>query len=191
MNWLLFLSKLPSNPSSLRVTVWRKMRSQGAMGLQNGVWMLPDEAEHLNFLQDLSSMIMKQGAASQILRVSPISENGDQEFLKRFVDDRAEEYGELKEQCEDFLNELSKETQRENFSYAEYEENEQDLGKLENWLEKIRKRDFLGGDLAQEAAAWLDECREKLSDFANRVIASEDGTREFKLRADSGQAGSK
>ena len=127
-------------------------------------------------------MILKQGAVSQILRVSPISENGDQEFLKRFIDERAEEYGELKEQCNNFLNELSNEIQRSNFSYAEYEENEQDLIKLENWLEKIRKRDFLGGESAREAAEWLEKCRQSFLDFANRVIARDEDNHKYRLR---------
>jgi len=61
MNWLLFLSQLPITPSSLRVNVWRKMRAQGALGLQNGVWILPDEAEQVNFLMELCKMIHKQG----------------------------------------------------------------------------------------------------------------------------------
>jgi len=58
MDWILFLSQLPTNPSSLRVTVWRKMRANGALGLQNGVWMLPDRSEQIHFLQDLSEIIL-------------------------------------------------------------------------------------------------------------------------------------
>ena len=34
MKWLLFLSQLPANPSRLRVAVWRKLRAEGALGLQ-------------------------------------------------------------------------------------------------------------------------------------------------------------
>ncbi len=51
--WLLFVSQLPASPSSLRVMVWRRMRASGALGLQNGVWVLPHRQEHERFLQQL------------------------------------------------------------------------------------------------------------------------------------------
>lgn len=187
MNWLLFLSQLPTNPSSLRVTVWRKMRAQGALSLQNGVWMLPDKAEPVHFLQELCGLIQKQGGGSQIFKVSPLSDAIEQDILNRFLQDRAEEYAELKEQCADFLKELKKEVERMNFSYAEYEENEQDLGKLESWFEKIQKRDFLGGDQAQEAAEWLEKCRQEFSEFAEKVIANEEKDHDQKMRFDPGR----
>lgn len=188
MNWLLFLSQLPTNPSSLRVTVWRKMRAQGALGLQNGVWMLPDEADQVQFLQDLSELIQKQGAASQTFKVLPFSEAVEQDILKRFREDRAEEYAEFKEQCADFLSELQKEVDRSNFCFAEYEENEQDLVKLETWYEKIQKRDFLGGDQATEAAEWLEKSRQEFAGFADQVIANEDGDHDRKMSFDPGKA---
>lgn len=187
MNWLLFLSQLPTTPSSLRVTVWRKMRAQGALGLQNGVWMLPDEADQARFLQELSEMIQKQGAASQTFKVLPVSEAVEQDILKRFLQDRAEEYAEFKEQCAEFLMEVQKEVDRSNFSFAEYEENEQDLVKLENWYEKIKKRDFLGGDQASEASEWLEKSRQKFAGFAEQVFANEDKDHERKMSYDPGR----
>ncbi|MEN6570812.1 MAG: Chromate resistance protein ChrB [Anaerolineaceae bacterium] len=188
MNWLLFLSQLPTNPSSLRVTVWRKMRARGALGLQNGVWMLPDEAGQSRFLQELSELIQKQGASSQTFKVLPVSETEEKDILNRFREDRAEEYAEFKEQCADFLSELQKEVDRSNFSFAEYEENEQDLVKLETWFEKIQKRDFLGGDQAAEAAEWLEKSRQKFAGFADQLIANEDDDHDRKMSFDPGKA---
>lgn len=186
MKWLLFLSQLPTNPSSLRVTVWRKMRAEGAHGLQNGVWILPDNSEQTLFLQELSEMVQKQGAGCQIFNVSPLSDTVEQDILQRFIDDRAEEYVELKEQCAKFLTELGKEVQRHNFSFAEYEENEQDLTKLESWLGRISHRDFLGGDHAREAEEWLQKCREKFQDFTSQVFASEDHNHAQTMEYDPG-----
>ncbi len=186
MNWLLFLSQLPTTPSSLRVTVWRKMRAQGALGLQNGVWILPDRPEQMKFLSELTDLIQKQDSASQILKVAPLDENVEKDILQRFVDDRAEEYAELKEQCAEFIAELEKEIERQNFSFAEYEENEEDLNKLENWFSKIQKRDFLGGEHAKEASLWLDKCRAQFQEFAAQVYANEDKDHSHKMRFDPG-----
>ncbi len=72
-----------------------------------------------------------------------------------------------------FLAEIEKEIHRKNFSFAEYEENEQDLVKLEAWFEKVKQRDFLGGSQADEASAWLEKCRHALQQFANEVFENE------------------
>ena len=110
-------------------------------------------------------MIQDQGASSQIFMVTPLEEEMEQDLLRRVLEDRAEEYAEVKEQCAEFLAELEREIQRQNFSYAEYEENEQDLNKLETWFAKVSQRDFLGGDHAKEAEDWLEQCRQKFQDF--------------------------
>jgi len=186
MNWLLFLSQLPTTPSSLRVTVWRKMRAQGALGLQNGVWILPDQPEQTRFLSELADTIQKQDAGSQVFKVCTLDEVVEQGIMERLRDDRAEEYAELKEQCADFLAELEKEIKRKNFSFAEFEENEQDLNKLETWFGKIQHRDFLGGDQADQAAGWLEKCRAEFQRFSAQVYANEDQDHLRKMRFDPG-----
>jgi len=186
MNWLLFLSQLPTTPSSLRVTVWRKMRAEGALGLQNGVWILPDKPEQVQFLKELGEMIQKQDAGSQVFKVTPLDDAVEQDILQRFLQDRAEEYAELKEQCAHFLAELDKEIMRRNFSYAEFEENEQDLNKLETWFSRISQRDFLGGGHAKEAADWLEKCKAEFQEFAAQVYANEDQDHARKMSYDPG-----
>ncbi len=64
------------------------------------------------------------------------------------------EYFELQEQCQDFLAEIEKETKRQNFSFAEYEENEQDLAKLETWYEKVKQRDFEAANRRAGGECW-------------------------------------
>ena len=95
------------------------------------------------------------------------------DILERFRQDRLEEYAELKEQCLDFLAEIEKEIKRQNFSFAEYEENEQDFEKLKTWFEKVKQRDFIGGTQAEEAAEWLEKCQQALNGFAKEVFNNE------------------
>jgi hypothetical protein len=59
------------------------------------------------------------------------------------------------------------------FTFAELEENEADLQKLESWLERIRARDHVCGELAAQAERSLEGCRNALQAFANRVYAQE------------------
>lgn len=169
MDWLLFLSQLPTTPSSLRVMVWRKMRAAGALGLQNGVWVLPDKPEQVKFLGELLASIQDQGAGGQIFKVGSLTDAIEQDILGRFRSERDEEYAEFCERCQGFLEEVEKETAKEKFTFAELEENEQDLQKLANWLEKIQKRDFVGGERVQEALRIFSSVKTAFETFSASV----------------------
>ena len=168
--WLLFCPQLPATPSSPRVMVWRKMRSAGAVGLDNGLWILPDSELSEKIIQEIKTYIENQGGSSKSFRANALEDATETEIIDRFRQDRSEEYAELQEQCVDFMAEIDKEIARKNFSFAEYEENEQDLVKLEVWFEKVRLRDFLAGDQAQDAINWLEKCRQALQLFATEVF---------------------
>ena len=184
--WLLFSPQLPANPSSPRVMVWRRMRSAGSLGLDNGLWILPYSEESEKFVREMRAYVEIQGGTSKTFVANTIDDVTEAEILERFRQDRAEEYAELKEQCIDFLAEIEKEIKRKNFSFAEYEENEQDLEKLKVWFEKVKRRDFVGGARAEEAAEWLEKCHQALQGFATQVFDHEKTERELgtKSRAD-------
>jgi len=74
----------------------------------------------------------------------------------------------------DFEREVDKEIAASYYTYAELEENDVDLKKLQGWLAKIEKLDFYGGDRAEEARARLRGCEGVLDDYARRVFDAHD-----------------
>ncbi len=171
MNWLLFLPQLPTSPSTLRVTVWRRMRAAGALGLQNGVWVLPSTPENRQFAEGQMAYIKEQGAVSYLFEAMTLNPSIEATVLAGFRAQRDEEYTEFCERCDALLAELDKESANEKFTFAELEETETDLHKLEAWLGKITGRDFVGGNRKRAALDQLGRCREAYERFAAQVYA--------------------
>ena len=63
-SWLLFLYKVPHEPSSHRVYVWRKLKRLGAILLHDAAWALPMTQRSLEQFQGLAAEITKLGGES-------------------------------------------------------------------------------------------------------------------------------
>jgi hypothetical protein len=62
--WLLFLYKVPHDPSSNRVYVWRKLKRLGALLLHDSAWALPKSPRSLAHFQELAAEITELGGDS-------------------------------------------------------------------------------------------------------------------------------
>jgi hypothetical protein len=85
-----------------------------------------------------------------------------------------DEYSEILDRCRDFHAELEKEREAGKFTFAELEENEADLAKLEAWFGKVRTRDRFGAALSGESERAIGACQEDLEDFARSVYEAAD-----------------
>src|SRR3546814_21195160 len=83
---------------------------------------------------------------------------------------RDDAYEEFIDKCDDFEREDAKEVDASHFTYAELEENDVDLKKLQGWLTKIRKLDFYGAARAAEAEERLKGVEAALDDYHKQVF---------------------
>ena len=165
--WLVLIYKVPSEPSRLRATVWRRVKALGAVYLQNGVAALPASPAAERALRSLRSDIAGFGGEAYLLRSEPLA--GHTEVVAAFNRARDEEYAELVGRCRDFEGEIARELADGHLSYAELEENDEDLQKLQGWLAKVRARDVLEAPGSAEAVEALARCEAALEGFAGRV----------------------
>ena len=129
----------------------------------------PTNLNKLSFWRICWLQSKTRAQAGKSFRLPPLTETIEQDILARFRADREEEYAEFYERSQEFLAEIKKETGKLKFTFAELEENEQDFQRLTNWLEKIKKRDFVGGDEAQKAIETLKTCRTAFEIFSTEV----------------------
>jgi len=169
--WLLLIYRVPSEPSRLRATVWRRIKSLGAIYLQSSVAALPASVHAERALRKLRSEILDMSGSAVLMSCSVIV--GEQEVKSAFQAARNDEYEEIVDKCHDFLAGLRKEYAENHFSYAELEENEVDLVKLRTWLDRVRQRDAFGASGLQTTLTALAECEEQLEAYAARVYAEE------------------
>jgi hypothetical protein len=169
--WLLLIYRVPPEPTRLRSTVWRRIKSLGAIYLQNSVAALPASVANERALRKLRREILDMPGTAVLLSAEVLA--GEAEVRSAFQAARDDEYGEIVDKCQDFLAQVSKEYDANHFTYAELEENEVDLVKLRNWLAKVVERDAFGtaGRAAAERA--IETCEQSLEAYAARVFAEE------------------
>lgn len=177
MTWLLLTYKVPPEPAARRVALWRKLKGMGGVYLQNGVCLLPKTDDHVRRLKMLENDIAGMAGESVILETIALDRSQEDKVLTRFKADRDEEYVEFIDKCDDFEAEIAKETAAEHFTYAELEENDVDLKKLQGWLDKIKKLDFYGAERRDEADQRLRGCETLLDEYARRVFDAHDENR--------------
>jgi len=169
--WLVLIYRVPPEPTRLRSTVWRRIKSLGAIYLQNSAAALPATVTAERALRRLRREIIDMSGTAVLLSCTVLA--GESDVHGAFQAARNDEYEEIVDRCEDFLQQVKKEYTANHFTYAELEENEVDLVKLRNWFAKVRERDAFDADGRQAAEKALVECEQSLEGYAARVYAEE------------------
>ena len=172
LEWFVLVYKLPSEPTRYRASVWRKLRAAGAVYLQSGVAALPADPGAERVMRGVAQEIQEYDGTCHLVRGPLVGD--DAALLTVFGAARDDEYREVLDGCRDFHAELEKERKAGKFTFAELEENEEDLAKLEAWLGKIRARDRFGAPLASEAEQAIYECQRDLEGYATSVYEAAD-----------------
>ena len=92
--WTLLVYKIPSHPSRLRVKVWRKLQTMGALYLQDAVCLLPCRADLDENMQYVADCIQKVGGTAHLFAASSQLVEGAEQVKEQFrllADDRLNE----------------------------------------------------------------------------------------------------
>jgi hypothetical protein len=133
---LLLLVGLPPTPSSLRVRVWRRLRSLGAVPLKRSAYLLPDTPERYEDFQWLAQEIQREGGEATLVRVQQIENVGPEDVRRLFHEPRDADYKQLAGRYRKALQGLEKK------SAARRARLQEELARLAKDHQRIRDIDF-------------------------------------------------
>jgi hypothetical protein len=134
---LLLLVGVPPTPSSLRVRVWRRLRSLGAVPLKRSAYLLPDTPERYEDFQWLAQEIQREGGDATLIRVEQIENMSSENVARLFHEPRDRDYRQLAARYRKALQRLERK------SGAKSERAQEELARLTKEHHRIRDIDFM------------------------------------------------
>ena len=148
--WVLLVYRLPREPSRPRVAVWRKLRDLGALYLQDGVAVLPEDAVTREQLEWLQLRVREAGGDATLWEARPGTVAEEAGLVEDFRHSREEAYRSIIAEA----GRLRRKAEMGGGGVLEQ------LGKLERRFRAERRRDYFGSLLRSEAAEELKAARE-------------------------------
>jgi hypothetical protein len=152
--WLILIYHLPRDPSRHRVAVWRKLKALGAIYLQDGAAVLPEDAVTREQLEWLQLRIREAGGEASLWEALPNTVAEDRFLVEEFRASQEVAYKELIEASDRLRRKAA--LGSDNVLLLE------ELGKLEREFRAERRRDYFRSPLRSETAAALREVRQVL-----------------------------
>jgi hypothetical protein len=94
-SWVLLSSRLPREPSRLRLGIWRRLKRLGAVLLHDAVWVLPADAKTREAFEWLAEEIEEQGGTAFVWEALGLSAEQDRAVVERFRGQADERYAEI------------------------------------------------------------------------------------------------
>jgi ChrB-like protein len=151
IRWVLLSSRLPREPTRLRLGVWRRLRRLGALLLHDAVWVLPADAKTREAFEWLAEEIDEQGGTVFVWEALSLDEPQNRELVHRFRAEADARYSALAESALKILRAASRSRRR--YPGIDIPAALRQLKGLERALRLERRRDYFRAPGRAEAEA--------------------------------------
>ncbi|MGA7672011.1 MAG: Chromate resistance protein ChrB [Nitrolancea sp.] len=170
LTWMLLVYRVPTEPASRRVTVWRELKRLGSLYLQQCVCILPDRPDLRTDVERIVEKIDAFEGQCTLFEIPHLRPADEEHIVESFRSLRNKEYREIVEECETkFVKEIEFEHFRQNYTFEEAEEIGQDLEKIRRWFDRIVARDWFDASGRKDVEGWIERCADLLSEFEHEV----------------------
>ncbi len=128
IDWVLLAYRLPREPSTPRIALWRKLRRLGVVQLVDGLVALPADANTKEQVEWLADEILEAGGEAMVWLGRPGSASEERLLASRMADSIAAEYRAV-------LSDAEAAARGDGID-------RRTLARLRRELERIRRRDF-------------------------------------------------
>ena len=163
--WILLSSRVPREPSRLRLATWRRLRRLGAVLLHDAVWILPAGDSTREALEWLADGIVEQGGTALVWEAESLTPAQDKELIARFLAEADQRYLALAAAVEETLRQA---TRRSLKRTAPLTQPLRRLRVLERTLRLERKRDWFRAPSWSAAEAAIRGSIERLEGLRDR-----------------------
>lgn len=101
MQWVLLSYRMPREPSTPRIAVWRRLKSLGVAQLGDGLVALPADARTREHLEWVAEDVEQAGGTAMLWTAQPESVAHERRIAAEMAAARAQEYRQLCEQAAD------------------------------------------------------------------------------------------
>ena len=154
--WLLLVYRIPREPSRHRVAVWRKLKTLGALYLQDGVVALPEDAVTREQLEWLQLRIREAGGEATLWEALPNTVAEGAALVEEFRASREAAY-------RDLIAAADKLRRKAAFGAGETALLDE-LAGIERDFRTERRRDYFRSPLRKEADRAIREARRALKE---------------------------
>ncbi len=142
-SWVMLVYRLPREPSTPRIGLWRRLRQLGALRVADGVAMLPHSARGEEQLEWLAAGVVEVGGEASVWTSRPTTSQASALLMERMGEERAAEYEALAREAVEAARTTGAARARA-------------LSKLRRQLEQVRQRDFVAPPARERAVQAIE-----------------------------------
>lgn len=142
--WVLLSYRLPRDPSTPRISAWRKLHRLGVAQLQDGLAALPLDARTREQLEWVAQDVVDAGGEASIWIAEPTTDAQERQLVARMMEEIAAQY-------QGTIDEAAAATRKPEGVRR------RTLKRLRRDLRRIRQRDYFPPAIRQQAHAAVEE----------------------------------
>ena len=162
--WSLLVYRIPTQPSRLRLQVWRRLQGLGAIYLQDAVCVLPSRDDLRKELCDVANSIRDMGGTAHVFESASVLVS-DQEITDGFRSLADERYDGILKRIEVAIEFLQK-----NVGLADIEVAEEALKRERMAYLRAHTISYFGGTVDAMVEVRLEELRRILDDIRSAML---------------------
>jgi exonuclease VII small subunit len=159
-SWTLLVYRIPTQPSRLRLLIWRKLHAMGALNVQNAAWLLPSRPDLDENMQYIVAQIEEMGGSCYLFSAAALMTGSVERLTEEFrtqADSHLEEIIERLEMVSVALDSAA--------SPSALERAEGDLKRERVAYLRARRLAYFGNTKEAEVDARLDALKRSLDDL--------------------------